>query len=673
MQAIHDFLYNHIHLKSYDHFEFPGVVPRTCIGSLFLAMVTFPLSTILLTLDPPIIPPKLSYQLVSRFVLGACSWIALCIFSQAAAKRFHSNRLGRLILLLSGLLFHIPFYASRTLPNTFAFIGVTIALSKWLQGNAKVALGIITATMTIFRCDLLVLLAPLTLQMLLFREVQILEVIVVGLMCGIPALASTFLIDSLFWQKLVWPEGVVLFFNTVQNKSSEWGVMPWHWYFTNALLKSFHLMLPLSLLGILGLGQWRKESSKNVTIKAALVGMLSPRLNTQLLRYISPCFAFISLYSILPHKELRFILPALPLLLLPPSVALDNMLPSHKHKANGIDETDHTEQRRDSLSNLLYWLLEDDEESDQVDGKKDQGQDEVIDKTDNSGDSNKSNSDNSANNVVKRKNSRKNNESETKAESTVKSVTDKQIPYSIQLMDSFMRICVVTFFLLVAIISSTFTLASYHNYPGGHALRHLLYDHIPRVVLESDTPRHNMSIHIDVSAAMTGVTRFGQENGKTIVTWLEKTGRLAPPPDPRKQTSPPASDRKEGDEGKASETKQDENTKFADKSASSSASASESDIVSFSEPVVLDLVYSKEEDLTSFSQFDWLLTADPINHNKNAEFDIVEVVKTFKRIKLNPLKSILPSFHAPWWPEKLLIEAEVEDGIYIMKRKSHQI
>ena len=308
MQAIHDLLYENS-TEHFDHHSYPGVVPRTFFGALLLAGAVAPVKEFLSTL---------AAQHASRLVLGcfflASVWFAGSgISSTGAAKRLRDNEekgeankkhgpksaasnSSTWFFLLIASQFHVCFYATRTLPNTFALVLTTISLGLLLRHSYYSALAVLGAAATVFRCDLLVLIAPLALLLLISSKISVLNGALVGLGACFLSLLATAPVDSLLWRRLLWPEGEVLFFNAVLNKSHEWGTLPFHSYFTSILPRALLSFYPVVFYSAL------KVKRMRIIALSALT--------------------FVALYSALPHKELRFVMPVFPMLLAPVAAVL---------------------------------------------------------------------------------------------------------------------------------------------------------------------------------------------------------------------------------------------------------------------------------------------------------------------------------------------------------------
>lgn len=106
------------------------------------------------------------------------------------------------------------------------------------------------------------------------------------MLCTVP-------LDSFFWQSFpLWPEWIAFYYNTIQGHSADWGVLPWHYYFANALPRL--LLNPATFL---------------LCIPVALLNAATRRRSLDLL---VPLVSFVALYSFLPHKEWRFIIYVIP-------------------------------------------------------------------------------------------------------------------------------------------------------------------------------------------------------------------------------------------------------------------------------------------------------------------------------------------------------------------------
>jgi alpha-1,6-mannosyltransferase len=180
--------------------------------------------------------------------------------------------------------------ALRSLLNAYttAFDG------KSTSRSYRLSLYLLTFAGVVFRSELAILVATITLYLFATRSISISDVIIpAGLAGAIIGLLTTVSIDSFFWQSTpLWPEWTAFYYNTVQGHSSDWGVSPWYFYFANALPRL--MMNPTTYL---------------MCIPAAL---LPAATRSRSLDLLVPTLVFVGLFSFLPHKEWRFIIYIIP-------------------------------------------------------------------------------------------------------------------------------------------------------------------------------------------------------------------------------------------------------------------------------------------------------------------------------------------------------------------------
>eukprot|EP01052_Picozoa_sp_SAG31_P030610 SAG31_NODE_3155_length_4612_cov_2.728784_4_plen_277_part_00 len=244
MQAMHDFLFFGTEIERYDHHEFPGVVPRSFLGAFCVAAIATPFHFA----AQAFALPRFASQYIVRGVLG-CASVGASGFLRRQLSAAFGRGVGVAFVAITAAQFHLPFYWSRSLPNTVALVLTTIATGYWIRGNAfaveatfsdanqprhlaavrslRTAVGLLTAATVVFRCDVLILLAVCCFQSLVAKpRVSMLQLLGTGLRWGLVALAATVFLDSILWGRVIWPEFEVFYFNTVENRSSEWGISP---------------------------------------------------------------------------------------------------------------------------------------------------------------------------------------------------------------------------------------------------------------------------------------------------------------------------------------------------------------------------------------------------------------------------------------------------------------
>ena len=282
-----------------------------------------------LTLPARLVPgaPKSIEFYSLRLVLGTvCAFCEAWLFTKIS--RTLNPRVGvifMLILLTSPGMFHA---SVAYLPSSFAMYTAMLGTAQFMdwRGGARTAQGIFwfgfgSALGWPFAGALILPFIGEELLLAFYTRSwsEILQRFVWGYTRVIIAAVFQFFTDLVFYRKYAFVPWNIIKYNVLAARVGKgpniYGVEPWHFYIRNLVL-NFHIWFLLALLALPAIYH-QEFIRKRPTTKQSYIRMIA---------FTSPIYLWLTIFTLQPHKEERFMYPVYPLLAFNAAIAVHLLL-----------------------------------------------------------------------------------------------------------------------------------------------------------------------------------------------------------------------------------------------------------------------------------------------------------------------------------------------------------
>ena len=273
-----------------------------------------------------------------RFTLGAASAVCEARFVQAVVLACGSDvaTLTWLLLASSAGMFHA---AVAFLPSSFAMVLLTCAWTCWLGAEGAKGKGLdpskwyagaiwAVAAATLLGWPFAGIIGAGPLAIAALMALGVLPFLRHALAALVSLVVPSALLDSYLYGRPVLAFLNILLYNSSAKQGAGaqlYGVEPWHYYLHNLAL-NFNAALPAALaapalLVVAHVVMGGREAPRRDGSSASA----SPTLPVgRLLLVLSALYLWIGFFSLIPHKEERFIFPVYPLLCLAAALAISH-------------------------------------------------------------------------------------------------------------------------------------------------------------------------------------------------------------------------------------------------------------------------------------------------------------------------------------------------------------